>query len=169
MLPPRPLQGKKGIPLRAHHLLCLLGFQGIGYSAEFIRNLHKVKRLIDQNPDLDVEIVEDCDVICIQCPNSQGHVCIKGGQTDNRTVREMDRRVMEKLEIKPHDRFKVKDIYALVKEKIRPEDFPTLCCGCDYLPLGFCGRGLESLQDRTSHNNSATLKSLDEDKTPNRQ
>ena len=145
MLPSQSLHGKKGIPLRAHHLLCLLGFQGIGYSAEFIRNLHKVKRMIEQNPDLEIEIVEDCDVVCIQCPNSQDTECVKGGVNDNRTVKEMDRRVMEKLDIKPHDRFKVREIYALVKEKIQPEDFRDLCRGCDYLPLGFCHRGLESL------------------------
>ena len=145
MLPPRPLSGKKGIPLRAHHLLCLLGFQGIGYSAEFIRNLHKVKRMIDQNPELDIEIVDDCDVVCIQCPNSQGPVCVKGGVSDNKIVREMDRKVMEKLEIKAHDRFKVREIYALVKEKIQPDDFKELCRGCDYLHLGFCARGLQSL------------------------
>ncbi len=152
MLPSQPAHGKKGIPLRAHHLLCLLGFQGIGYSAEFIRNLHKVKRMIEQNPDLEIEIVEDCDVVCIQCPNSQDTGCVKGGVNENRTVKEMDRRVMEKLEINPHDRFKVKEIYALVKEKIRPEDFKELCRGCDYLPLGFCYRGLESLSTDTNHN-----------------
>lgn len=125
--------------------MCLLGFQGIGYSAEFIRNLQKVKRLIDQNPDLEIEIVEDCDVVCIQCPNSQGSVCVKGGTSDNKTVREMDRRVLEKLDIKPHDRFTARDIYALVKEKIKPGDFQYLCCGCEFEALGFCRRGLESL------------------------
>lgn len=145
MLLPRPVSGKKGIPLRAHHLLCLLGFHGIGYSAEFIRNLHKVKRLIDQNPELEIEVVDDCDVVCLQCPHSQDSLCVKGEASDNKTVRDMDHRIMEKLDIRPHDRFKVREIYALIKEKIRPEDMNDFCRGCEYFSLGFCRRGLESL------------------------
>lgn len=142
---PRLPAGKKGIPLRAHHLLCLLGFQGIGYTAEYIKNFQKVKRMVEQNPDLEIEIREDCDVICIQCPNAQGADCFKGGLSCNKTVREMDRRVMEKLGIHPGDRFKVRDIYALVKERIKPEDLKELCYGCEWNVLGFCQRGLEKL------------------------
>jgi hypothetical protein len=64
----RASSGRKGIPLRAHHLLCFLGFQGIGYTADFIRNFHKVKRLVEQNPDLEIEVVDTCDVVCISAP-----------------------------------------------------------------------------------------------------
>ncbi|HMK46534.1 MAG TPA: DUF1284 domain-containing protein [Methanocella sp.] len=138
--------GRKGIPLRAHHLLCILGFQGIGYTAEFIRNLQKVKRMIEQNPDLIIEIVDDCDVVCIQCPNSQGPDCFKGRMSDNKVVRDMDRRVMDRLGIKAGDRFKAKDIYNMIKARIRPEDLKELCSGCEWLSLGFCPRGLESLK-----------------------
>ncbi len=109
----------RGIPLRAHHLLCLLGFQGIGYTADFIKNFQKVKRLIEQHPDLEIEVVDTCDVICIACPNMHNGECFKSGLKHNRMVKEIDRRVMEKLDIKPGDRFKAKDLYAMVKEKIR--------------------------------------------------
>ncbi|MCD1294223.1 DUF1284 domain-containing protein [Methanocella sp. CWC-04] len=135
----------KGIPLRAHHLLCMLGFQGVGYTAEFIKNFYKVKRMIDQNPDMEIEVVDSCDVICLACPNAQGEDCFKGGLKLDSTVKEMDRRVMNKLGIKPGDRFKAKDLYTLIKEKIRPEDFKDICRGCEWLALGFCPRGLEKL------------------------
>ena len=141
----RASSGKKGIPLRAHHLLCLLGFQGIGYTADFIRNFHKVKRLVEQNPDLEIEVVEACDVVCIQCPNAQGLDCYKGGLSENRNVRDMDRRVMEKLGIKPGDRFKAREIFDLIREKIKPGDLQDICCGCEWQTLGFCQRGLEQL------------------------
>ncbi len=137
--------GKKGIPLRAHHLLCLLGFQGIGYTADFIRNLHKVKRMVEQNPDLEIEVVESCDVVCIQCPNAQGLHCYKGGISENKNVQDMDRRVMKKLGIKPGDRFKAREIFELVREKIRPADLDDICRGCEWISLSFCQRGLEQL------------------------
>jgi uncharacterized protein len=142
----RPQPGRKGIPLRAHHLLCLLGFQGIGYTAGFIKNFHKVKRMVEQNPDLEIEVVDSCDVVCIQCPNAQGSHCYKGGLRENRSVRSMDRRVMEKLEIRPGDRFKARDLYALVKEKIKPADLKDICRGCEWMSLDFCIRGLEQLK-----------------------
>jgi hypothetical protein len=135
----------KGIPLRAHHLLCLLGFQGIGYTAGFIRNFHKVKRLVEQHPDLVVEVVDSCDVICVACPNMQDGECFKTGLKYNEKVKCIDGRVMERLGIRPGDRLKARELYALVKEKIRPGDIKDICQGCDWLNLGFCPRGLANL------------------------
>lgn len=137
--------GSKGIPIRAHHLLCMLGFQGIGYTADFIKNFQKVKRMIEQNPDIDLIIRDDCDVICIACPNSQGEDCFKGGLKYDQTVKDMDHRVMKKLGIKPGDRFKAREVYRLIKEKIKPSDFNEICFGCEWLALGFCPRGLKNL------------------------
>ena len=141
-----PASKHKGIPLRAHHLLCLLGFQGVGYTADFIRNFEKVKRLVEQNPDMEIEVVDTCDVVCIACPNSQGSECFKSGIKQNTMVRDIDRRVMELLDIKPGQRFKARDLYARIKEKIHPGDFNDICRGCEWLNLGFCPRGLARLE-----------------------
>jgi hypothetical protein len=138
----------KWIPLRAHHLLCLLGFQGIGYTAGFIKNFEKVKRLIEQKPDITIEVVDDCDVICLACPNAQGADCFKGGLKYDRTVKEMDRRVMERLDIRPGDKFKAEELFELIKEKIDPEDINDICRGCEFSSLGFCKRGLKNLKSK---------------------
>jgi hypothetical protein len=63
----------------------------------------------------------------------------------NRKVKDIDRRVMERLGIKPGDRFKASELYALVKEKIKPGDINEICQGCEWLNLGFCPRGLANL------------------------
>jgi hypothetical protein len=135
----------RGIPLRAHHLLCLLGFQGIGYTADFIRNFQKVKRMIEQHPNLEIEVVDTSDVICIACPNMLNNECFRSGLKLNRKVKDIDRRVMERLGISPGDRFKASELYALVKEKIKPCDINEICQGCEWLNLGFCPRGLANL------------------------
>ncbi len=135
----------RGIPLRAHHLLCLLGFQGIGYTADFIRNFQKVKRLVEQHPGLTIEVVDSCDVICVACPNMQDGECFRSGRKYNEKVKCIDHRVTERLGIKPGDRFKARELYALVKEKIMPDDIKDICQGCDWLNLGFCPRGLANL------------------------
>ncbi|AFD00147.1 hypothetical protein Mtc_1393 [Methanocella conradii HZ254] len=135
----------KGIPLRAHHLLCILGFQGIGYTAGFIRNFQKVKRMVEQHPELEIEVVDSCDVICIACPNMQSGECYRSGLKYNQKVKDIDHRVMERLGIKPGSRFKASELYGLIKEKIKPEDIQEICRGCEWLDLGFCPRGLASL------------------------
>jgi hypothetical protein len=57
----------------------------------------------------------------------------------------MDRRVMEKLGLKPGDRLKSSEIFALVRDKIKPGDLADICRGCEWQSLGFCQRGLEHL------------------------
>jgi hypothetical protein len=116
-----------------------------GYTADFIRNFQKVKRLVEQHPDLMIEVVDTCDVICVACPNMQDGECFRSGRKYNEKVKCIDARVMEKLGIEPGDRFKAKDLYALVKEKIEPDDIKDICQGCDWLNLGFCPRGLANL------------------------
>jgi hypothetical protein len=138
----------KGIPIRGHHLLCMLGFQGIGYTAGFIKNFQKVKRMIEQNPGLEIEVVDTCDVVCLACPNSQGEDCFKGGLKYDRTVQEMDRRVIERLGIRPGDRFRASELFEMVRQKIEPEDLKDICRGCEWIGLGFCQRGLENLKKK---------------------
>jgi hypothetical protein len=104
-----------------------------------------VKRLVEQNPDMEIEVVDTCDVICLACPNSQGSECYKSGIKQNTMVKEIDHRVMKLLDIKPGDRFKARELYALVKEKIHPTDINDICKGCEWLNLGFCPRGLAKL------------------------
>jgi hypothetical protein len=53
---------------------------------------------------------------------------------------------MEKLGIKPGDRLKASEIFALVREKIKPGDLAKICHGCEWHSLGFCQRGLEQLK-----------------------
>jgi len=37
--------------IRAHHLLCLLGFVGMGYSSKFVEKIKEIKKKVENEPD----------------------------------------------------------------------------------------------------------------------
>lgn len=55
--------------IRAHHLLCLEGFQGYGYNREFTENLKSIIEILKGDPRVQVTVVNEVDEICRMCPN----------------------------------------------------------------------------------------------------
>lgn len=45
--------------IRAHHVLCILGFRGEGYSREFVENMRRVVDIIRANPQAVIQIVDE--------------------------------------------------------------------------------------------------------------
>ncbi len=61
--------------VRAHHILCMQGFQGLGYSKEFTRNMTQITEKIRNNPSFFIKIVIGADSICKHCPHLSNGVC----------------------------------------------------------------------------------------------
>ena len=64
--------------IRAHHLLCMQGFQGYGYSKDFALHMLKVMDHIMDNPLCELDIITECDEICLHCPHKVGEIVIRG-------------------------------------------------------------------------------------------
>ena len=133
--------------LRFHHLLCILGFRGLGYDKRFIQGMEGVIRKIKKNPDLEIRLIEGCDDICRACPfNIDGH-CeneVVGGEE---RVRGRDRQVAERLDLKAKDVLIIKEILDSVKKKVKPSDLPVICKDCPWLKMGYCEEGLKKIND----------------------
>lgn len=86
------------VKIRAHHLLCLQGFQGYGYSKEFTRNMSHIKDELNQNPTILLKIKTSPDSICKHCPNCSNFKCNADATSEIR-IREMDNLVLETLKI----------------------------------------------------------------------
>lgn len=120
------------IRIRAHHLLCMQGFQGYGYSRSFIDNMTQVVKDINSNPDLGVEIIAECDIICSHCPYNKEGVCERMPNSAQK-VREMDIHVLRKLGLKEGTKGRVKDILALVNTKLKnSSDIQDICGDCEW-------------------------------------
>ncbi len=70
---------------RPHHALCLLFFEGKGYSQVFVENMAAF--LAD--PSQLVQIANGCDILCQACPHNQAGFCddeVKVSLFDRRTL-----------------------------------------------------------------------------------
>jgi hypothetical protein len=123
------------IRLRGHHLLCLLGYRGMGYSADFCTNMTAIYEALRTKPDTEVDIVEGPDDICRAYPADQNNHC-------EGTVFERDREVLAKLGLTPGDKISWRTLCGKIKEDIAPEDIGHLCASCPWEPYGVCRDGV---------------------------
>ena len=81
--------------LRAHHLLCLKGFQGYGYDENFTENMTSVnsRRKLENTT---VTLTSSPDDICKACPNLKDNLC--EDRIQNARIVEMDVEVLKKLD-----------------------------------------------------------------------
>ncbi len=86
----------KALEIRAHHLLCMQGFQGYGYSRDFGRNLEEIINYLDSNPYFSLKLVADADIICQKCPHLEDGCC---DRYSSPVIRDMDLKVIEKLDL----------------------------------------------------------------------
>lgn len=90
--------GSEPIRIRAHHILCMQGFHGLGYSHEFIENMAKIIEEIRNNPSCLIEIIVGVDSICEYCPHNSQGICNKESETNN--IGYMDSKILEKFDVK---------------------------------------------------------------------
>lgn len=133
--------------LRAHHLLCLLGFRGLGYSQEFVDNMAAIAEQVSSLPQTMVQIVNHPDDICSHCPFLGERGCQQEGPRSEEMATRRDRAVMERLNMVDGDKITWAEVEKRIRSSIGPEDLVYICQGCQWLPQGYCAAGLERLRD----------------------
>lgn len=81
--------------LRGHHLLCLKGFQGYGYSKEFTKNMTEINKQRKSKNTI-ITLTNSPDDICKACPNLDNNLC--ENQEQNNKIIRMDNEVLKKLD-----------------------------------------------------------------------
>mgnify|MGYP003925695405 CR=1 FL=1 len=119
---------KNIVKLRPHHLLCIEGFKGLGYSKDFVDNMKNV--ISDLLKSGKVSIIKGVDDICRKCPYLDGNAC---NNTYGRSVNDMDEIVVNKLgliENTIEDYYKIKEkIYNVFRKK---DDLYGICDKCSW-------------------------------------
>ncbi len=133
------------LEIRAHHLLCLLGFRGFGYSPEFVEKMGKVAKELHLNSTFPITILAECDVICISCPHNKDNKCRKKADSELK-VKARDLEVLRRLGLETGTQISAGTIWTRVRERLTPEDIVEICQGCEWLELGYCAEGMEGLE-----------------------
>lgn len=116
-----------GVSLRAHHLLCLQGFQGYGYDSAFVRELSAIVMRLRSNPETVITIVSGADDVCIHCPNLENGVCTKEGDTENISL--MDRSVMKDLGLASGNSFPASRMFEKANAAFPTKQSTEVVCG----------------------------------------
>ncbi len=135
--------------LRGHHLLCVLGFKGMGYSQSFIDNMAEVVAQLMDSHDPAVEIVEGPDDICLAAPGRVGDRCGHSGPGSEERVRNHDRRVLDWLGVSSGTVVRWSYVKRMVADRMRPSDLALTCPNCPWRPLGVCAEGIEAVRNNS--------------------
>jgi len=119
--------GSKCLKIRAHHLCCIQGFQGYGYSPIFVANLKAVISDIKAFPSRPLELVSECDVICESCPGKKE--CTAQESTISGRIKSMDFAVMEKLKIKEGTIMEADKAFSLINSQLTNASEINEVCG----------------------------------------
>ena len=129
------------VTLRGHHLLCLHGFRGLGYSPEFVSNMWLVRDTLANAPDVEVEVTTSPDDICSVCPHLRDGGCAREGKESETRTRDKDTAVLARLSLAPGDRMPSGGLFALTAERFS-NGIEDLCSLCKWFPLGWCAEGI---------------------------
>ncbi len=132
-----------GIRLRAHHLLCIHGFRGQGYSPLFVANMARLVDRLGTSPETRVQLVTGADDICSACPHMSGGIC---GRSDQH-VDDLDFRVRAKLGLETGYTTSWASILETIRDRIDPFRLEEVCSGCKWLDLDYCTNGLAEVTD----------------------
>lgn len=123
------------LKIRAHHLLCLQGFQGYGYNNAFVDHLQGIVAKLKTDPELLVEVVTACDAICAGCPHCQEAECRKDDGAAHR-VETLDLAILKSTGIKPNHIAKAAHLLAQINTTFQTRSQRAKICGdCQWIPI----------------------------------
>jgi len=117
--------------LRGHHLLCIQGFQGYGYSDDFIEHMKIIKSLIEKK-NTKIKVINYNDDICSFCPNlTKDNIC--KNISENAKIQEMDNEVINKLKL-VNTEIDTEELFNKVNKIFNSEnDITNICDKCSWL------------------------------------
>jgi len=144
------------IPIRAHTLLCLQGYKGLGYSPEFIAKMDQVHGILSENPNIEVKVIIGADVFCVACPHHHRGRCMVDDPEDQPVPTDSpdsailsDRRVLSWLELKEGDVEYWGSILHRIGKNVDSSVMDILCGDCQWREYGHCAEALDELSSNT--------------------
>lgn len=116
------------IRIRAHHLLCLQGFQGYGYDQEFTMRMGEIIRSLKSNPSTKIQIVTDADDICISCPKLVEKYCV-----DHSKIKIMDSIIIGNISLEENQICTIKAALQIIDTELSSKAIKTVCQGCVWM------------------------------------
>lgn len=127
--------------LRGHHLFCLLGYRGMGYSPEYVQNMTHLHQTLRNNPKTFIQLVKGPDQLCEKFPNSGIYHC----QDEN--IYERDAVILKKMGLEIGQILMWEEIESRVRKFVVPSDIQMVCETCSWRSYGICEEGIQELHE----------------------
>ncbi|WP_409297395.1 DUF1284 domain-containing protein [Peribacillus sp. SCS-26] len=127
--------------LRGHHIFCLLGYRGMGYSREYAENMTRVHQALRNDPGMKIQLVEGPDQLCEKYPNSGIYHC------QDVHIYTRDAAILEKLGLRIGQTVSWGHIVALIRRRALPSDIEEMCTSCSWRSYGVCEEGIQDILD----------------------
>ncbi|GLG00281.1 hypothetical protein Alches_03200 [Alicyclobacillus hesperidum subsp. aegles] len=124
------------IRLRGHHLLCLLGYRGMGYSQDYVSNMTQIYETLRKNPETRIRLVAGPDDLCARFPVDKPYHC------QNASVHRRDAAVLARLGLKPSGWATWSEIQERIAQRVESHDIHGLCKTCSWRTYGVCEEGI---------------------------
>ena len=129
------------VTLRAHHLLCLQGFRGLGYSPTFVEKMAALRRRLLAQHETAVVLTNQPDVICRACPHLDQHgACLRGAPETRDTA------LLDALAAESGTQDTWTAWLDRLASRLHGEAFERICASCSWLEWGYCRQALEALR-----------------------
>lgn len=124
------------LQLRGHHLFCLIGFRGMGYSEEYADNMKAVHAQLRDEPHTPFQLVAGADDLCAKFP------CDKPYHCDAERVAQQDAAFLHKLDVQVGDVLTWHDVEQRVRAMVTPAVIAEVCFDCQWREYGVCEEGI---------------------------
>lgn len=125
--------------LRGHHLFCLVGFKGMGYSQEFAENMKRIHKELKKNPKTLIHIIDGVDQICEKYPKDKVYHC-----TD-KNIFNRDEQILKILGLHVGQVLPWEEVESRIRKFVTPEDIDVLCYSCSWRSYGVCKGGIQRI------------------------
>lgn len=129
------------ITLRGHHILCLLGYRGMGYSDDYVVNMTKVHTILREEPDTLIQIIKGPDHLCAKFPDDQPYHC------EDKGIYSRDKEILKRLGLKYSDVLPWREVERRIRVTVKVSDIAIVCESCSWRSYGLCEQGVERVID----------------------
>jgi len=145
--PRREWQPGNPVVLRPHNILCLQGWQGMGYSPLFTANMDRVHGQLRTDPSTLVTLQTGPDVLCGACPLDTFQGC-QHDVFENGWITAHDGNTLGRTGLTDGETYPWAVIETAIARAFRGADLATFCHQCRWQALGVCAAGIEQLRSR---------------------
>lgn len=107
------------------------GFQGYGYSKDFVKHMEMLTTFFNFNPNTKIQIVIETDEICSHCPYKTENNCGKDSESLF-LMENLDRLVIKSAHLIENQIYTIEQIIKLVNSNLNQKSIREICDTCSW-------------------------------------